>query len=41
MKGYIINILFQMARYTSGQTRRNPAIRHREYISPVTGPTNG
>lgn len=24
-----------------GQTRRNPAIRHREFISPVTGPTNG
>ena len=24
-----------------GQTRRDPQIRHREHISPVTDPTNG
>ena len=41
MKGYIYKYTFPDGKVYIGQTRRDPEIRHREHISPVTGPTNG
>lgn len=41
MKGYIYKYTFPDGKVYIGQTRRDPQIRHREHISPVTGPTNG
>lgn len=41
MKGYIYKYTFPDGKVYIGQTRRDPAIRHREHISPVTGPTSG
>lgn len=41
MKGYIYKYTFPDGKVYIGQTRRDPAIRHREHISPVTGPANG
>lgn len=40
MKGYIYKYTFPDGKVYIGQTRRDPQIRHREHISPVTGPTN-
>ena len=41
MKGYIYKYTFPDGKVYIGQTRRDPQIRHREHISPVTGSTNG
>lgn len=38
MKGYIYKYTFPDNKVYIGQTRRNPKIRHREHLDPVTGP---
>ena len=40
MKGYIYKYTFPNGKVYIGQTRRSPQIRHKEHLSPVTGPTN-
>lgn len=40
MTGYIYRYTFPDGKVYIGQTRRHPSIRHREHISPSTGPLN-
>lgn len=40
MKGVIYKYTFPNGKVYIGQTRRNPELRHREHIDPVTGPCN-
>ena len=40
MKGYIYKYTFSDGKVYVGQTRRHISIRHREHISPSTGPLN-
>ena len=40
MKGVIYKYTFPNGKVYIGQTRRNPELRHREHLDPVTGPCN-
>ena len=40
MKGVIYKYTFPDGKVYIGQTRRNPELRHREHLDPVTGPCN-
>ena len=40
MKGYIYKYTFSDGKVYVGQTRRHISIRHREHMSPSTGPLN-
>lgn len=40
MKGVIYKYTFPNNKVYIGQTRRNPELRHKEHIDPVTGPCN-
>lgn len=40
MKGVIYKYTFPDGKVYIGQTRRNPELRHKEHIDPVTGPLN-
>ena len=40
MKGYIYKYMFQNGKIYIGQTRQNISVRHREHLSPSTGPLN-
>lgn len=40
MKGVIYKYTFPNGKVYIGQTRRNPELRHREHLDPITGPCN-
>ena len=40
MKGVIYKYTFPNGKVYIGQTRRNPELRHKEHLNPVTGPCN-
>ena len=40
MKGVIYKYTFPDGKVYIGQTRRNPELRHKEHLDPVTGPCN-
>ena len=40
MKGVIYKYTFPNGKVYIGQTRRNPELRHKEHLDPVTGPCN-
>ena len=40
MKGIIYKYTFPNGKVYIGQTRRNPELRHKEHLDPVTGPCN-